>query len=68
MIVHAGSRFLQGGEVEISAAFPAGVIGSTVETQDVLGHKRAATTRVYVQRVAVRKDRYSVSIPDRLDV
>ena len=42
--------------------------GSIVETQDALGHKHAATTRVYVQRVAVKKDRHSVSILDRLDV
>ena len=32
------------------------------------GHKHAATTRVYVQRVAVKKDKHSTSILDRLDV
>jgi integrase len=42
--------------------------GSIIETQDALGHKHAATTRVYVQPVAVKKDRHSTSILDRLDV
>jgi integrase len=42
--------------------------GSIIETQDALGHRHAATTRVYVQRVAVKKDRHSTSILDRLDV
>jgi integrase len=42
--------------------------GSIIETQDALGHKHAATTRVYVQRVAVKKDRHSTSILDRLEV
>jgi len=42
--------------------------GSIIETQDALGHRSAATTRVYVQRVAVKKDRHSTSILDRLDV
>ena len=42
--------------------------GSIIETQDALGHKHAATTRVYVQRIAIKKDRHSTSILDRLDV
>jgi integrase len=42
--------------------------GSIIEAQDALGHRHAATTRVYVQRVAVKKDRHSVSILDRLNV
>jgi integrase len=42
--------------------------GSIIETQDALGHKHAATTRVYVQRVAVKRDRHSTTILDRLDV
>jgi len=33
--------------------------GSIIETQDALGHKHAATTRVYVQRVAVKKDKHN---------
>jgi integrase len=41
--------------------------GSIVETQDALGHKHVATTRVYVQRIAVRRDRHSESILKRID-
>ena len=37
-------------------------MGSIIETQDALGHKHPVTTRVYVQRVAVKKDRHSTSI------
>jgi integrase len=40
--------------------------GSIVETQDALGHKNVSTTRVYVQRIAVRKDRHSQNILERL--
>ena len=39
-----------------------------IETQGALGHKHAATTRVYVQRVGVKRDRRSTSILDRLEV
>jgi hypothetical protein len=42
--------------------------GSIIETQNALGHRHAATTRVNVQRVAVKKDKHSTSILDRLDV
>lgn len=41
--------------------------GSIIETQDALGHKSVATTRVYVQRIAVRRDRHSQSILNRLE-
>ena len=41
--------------------------GSIVETQDALGHKNVATTRVYVQRIAVRKDRHSQHILERFE-
>jgi len=41
--------------------------GSITETQDALGHRHLATTRVYVQRIAVRRDRHSESILKRLD-
>ena len=41
--------------------------GSITETQDALGHKNVATTRVYVQRIAVRRDKHSESILKRLD-
>ena len=39
--------------------------GSIAETQDALGHKNIATTRVYVQRIAVRRDRHSEQILKR---
>jgi integrase len=41
--------------------------GSIVETQDALGHKHLATTRVYVQRIAVRRDGHSERILGRLE-
>jgi integrase len=41
--------------------------GSIVETQDALGHKHVATTRVYVQRIAVRRDKHSELILKRFD-
>lgn len=41
--------------------------GSMVETQDALGHKNLATTRVYVQRVGIKKDRYSDRVARRLE-
>jgi integrase len=41
--------------------------GSIVETQDALGHKHVSTTRVYVQRIAVRRDGHSVRILGRLE-
>jgi integrase len=39
--------------------------GSITETQDALGHKSAATTRAYVQRIAVKRDRHSEQILGR---
>ena len=42
--------------------------GSMTETQDALGHKNAGTTRVYVQRIAVKKDKHSTAVLDRLGV
>ncbi len=41
--------------------------GSITETQDALGHKNIATTRVYVQRIAVRRDRHSEQILKRFN-
>jgi integrase len=41
--------------------------GSIVETQDALGHKHVTTTRVYVQRISVRRDGHSELILGRLD-
>lgn len=42
--------------------------GSIVETQDALGHKNLATTRVYVGRIAVKSDKYGPRIASRLKV
>lgn len=42
--------------------------GSLLDVQAELGHKNLATTRVYLQRVGVKKDRYSSRILDRLGV
>ncbi len=39
--------------------------GSITETQDALGHKNPQTTRVYVQRIAVKKDKHSRRIARR---
>jgi site-specific recombinase XerD len=40
--------------------------GSLTETMDALGHKNISTTRVYVQRIAIRKDKHSERITTRL--
>jgi len=40
--------------------------GSITETQDALGHRNASTTRVYVQRIAVKRDKHSERITSRL--
>jgi integrase len=40
--------------------------GSIVETQDALGHKNPATTRVYVQRIAVKRDKFGAEVAKRL--
>ena len=39
--------------------------GSITDTQDALGHKNAATTKVYVQRIAVKKDKHSTNVAAR---
>ena len=39
--------------------------GSIVETQDALGHKNLATTRVYIGRIAVKNDKHSRQITSR---
>ena len=36
--------------------------GAIVETQDALGHKNPSTTRVYVRRIAVKRDKHSEDI------
>jgi integrase len=40
--------------------------GSIIETQDALGHKNLATTRVYIGRIAVKRDKHSRQITSRL--
>jgi integrase len=40
--------------------------GSIVETQDALGHRNPATTRVYVQRIAVKRDKFGEEIARRM--
>lgn len=42
--------------------------GSLTDVQTELGHKNLATTRVYLQRVGVKPDRYSGRLLDRLGV
>lgn len=42
--------------------------GSVLEVQEALGHKNAATTRVYLKRVSVKKDKFSAKIAERLGV
>jgi integrase/recombinase XerC len=42
--------------------------GSIVETQDALGHKNLATTRVYIGRIAVKSDKHSKQITARLKI
>jgi hypothetical protein len=40
--------------------------GSFVEAQEALDHENAATTRVYVQRITVKKDRHGRSVASRM--
>ncbi len=42
--------------------------GSLFEAQDALGHKSPATTRIYLERVAVKRDRFSQKIGKRLGI
>jgi len=42
--------------------------GSLVETQEALGHRNLATTRVYVQSIAVKKHKHSGRISERLGI
>ncbi|HKQ06958.1 MAG TPA: tyrosine-type recombinase/integrase [Blastocatellia bacterium] len=39
--------------------------GSIIETQDALGHESPKTTRVYVQRIAIKRDKHSKRISAR---
>lgn len=40
--------------------------GSLIDTQEALGHRNLATTRVYVQRISVKRDKHSERISRRL--
>jgi integrase len=40
--------------------------GSIVETQDALGHKNPATTRGYVQCIAVKRDKFGDEVAKRM--
>jgi integrase len=40
--------------------------GSFLEAQEALDHQNAATTRVYVQRITVKKDRHGHKISERI--
>lgn len=40
--------------------------GSIIETHDALGHRNPATTRVYVQRIAVKRDNFGEEIAKRM--
>jgi integrase/recombinase XerC len=40
--------------------------GSMMETQDALGHRNLSTTRVYVQRISVKRDKHSEHISKKL--
>lgn len=41
--------------------------GSMIETQDALDHEHLGTTRAYVQTIAVKKDKFSGSIRNRME-
>jgi integrase/recombinase XerD len=40
--------------------------GSIIETQEALGHKNVAVTKVYIQRIAVKRDKHSDKVARRL--
>ncbi|MEP7342589.1 MAG: tyrosine-type recombinase/integrase [Acidobacteriota bacterium] len=40
--------------------------GSLGEIQEALGHKHAATTRIYVQRIAIKRDKFSSRVLRKL--
>jgi hypothetical protein len=42
--------------------------GSLSETQDELGHRHASTTRVYVESIAIKTDKYSQHILEALEL
>jgi integrase len=42
--------------------------GSLSETQDALGRRQASTTRIYVESIAVKTDKYSQHILEALEL
>jgi len=50
------------------ARIVADLSGSLGDVQDALGHKHAATTRVYVQRIAVKRDKYGSQVLRKIGV
>lgn len=40
--------------------------GSFIEAQEALDHENQATTRIYVQRITVKKDRHGSKVADRM--
>jgi hypothetical protein len=40
--------------------------GSFLEAQEALDHENQATTRVYVQRITVKKDRHGSKVASRI--
>lgn len=48
------------------ARIVADVSGSMIETQDALGHKNLATTKVYVHRVGLKRDKFSGFVAQKL--
>ncbi len=44
------------------------VSGSIGEVQEALGHQSQSTTRIYLERVGVRKDMFSENIVTRLGI
>jgi hypothetical protein len=42
--------------------------GSIVESRDAPGYRNLQTTRVYLTRIAIKRDKYSRAITSRLSV
>jgi site-specific recombinase XerC len=40
--------------------------GSLSELQEALGHRNLSTTRLYVQRISIKRDKHSERISQRL--
>lgn len=41
--------------------------GSLLETQEALNHEEQATTRVYLEIIAIKRDKYSERVSKRID-